>query len=47
MGYVDENVYLYLGDRLNDMVISGGANIYPAEVEAAIDAHLLCTPVPL
>lgn len=39
LGYVDEDGYLYLSDRRNDLIISGGANIYPAEVEAAIDAH--------
>ena len=35
---MDEDGYLYLSDRLTDMILSGGANIYPAEVEAAIDA---------
>ncbi len=39
LGYMDEDGYLYLSDRRNDLIISGGANIYPAEVEAAIDAH--------
>ncbi len=39
LGSVDEEGYLYLSDRRNDLIISGGANIYPAEVEAAIDAH--------
>lgn len=39
LGCVDEEGYLYLSDRRNDLIISGGANIYPAEVEAAIDAH--------
>ncbi|MEQ8860317.1 MAG: AMP-binding protein [Pseudomonadales bacterium] len=38
MGYFDEDGYLYLSDRRTDMILSGGANIYPAEVEAAIDA---------
>jgi len=38
MGSIDEDGYLYLSDRLTDMILSGGANIYPAEVEAAIDA---------
>ena len=38
LGYFDEDGYLYLSDRLTDMILCGGANIYPAEVEAAIDA---------
>jgi len=36
MGYKDEEGYIYLCDRRNDMVISGGVNIYPAEIEAAL-----------
>ncbi|MGL1921761.1 MAG: AMP-binding protein [Hyphomicrobiales bacterium] len=39
LGYVDADGYLYLGDRKKDLIICGGANIYPAEVEAAIDSH--------
>lgn len=39
LGWMDEDGYLYLSDRLSDMVIVGGANIYPAEVEAAIEAY--------
>ncbi|MGI9591904.1 MAG: AMP-binding protein [Myxococcota bacterium] len=39
MGYLDEDGYLYLVDRKTDMIVSGGANVYPAEVEAALDAH--------
>jgi bile acid-coenzyme A ligase len=39
LGYVDEEGYLYLADRRTDLILSGGANIYPAEVEAALDAH--------
>jgi len=39
MGYVDDEGYLYLVDRKTDMIVTGGANVYPAEVEAAIDAH--------
>jgi long-chain acyl-CoA synthetase len=36
MGYLDADGYLYVCDRDSDMVISGGVNIYPAEVEAAL-----------
>ena len=36
MGWLDEDGYLYLSDRDVDMVISGGVNIYPAEIEAAL-----------
>jgi long-chain acyl-CoA synthetase len=36
MGRVDEEGYLYLTDRANDMVISGGVNIYPAETESVL-----------
>jgi bile acid-coenzyme A ligase len=39
MGYLDGDRYLYLVDRKTDMIVTGGANVYPAEVEAAIDAH--------
>jgi len=39
VGRLDADGYLYLGDRLSDMVIRGGANIYPAEIEAALMAH--------
>lgn len=39
LGWMDEDGYLYLSDRLSDMIIVGGANIYPAEVEAAIEAY--------
>lgn len=38
MGSVDEDGFLYLVDRKADMIVTGGANVYPAEVEAAIDA---------
>ena len=38
MGYFDEDGYLFLCDRKRDMVISGGVNIYPAEIEAALHA---------
>ena len=36
IGYLDEDGYLYLNDRRSDMVISGGVNIYPAEIEACL-----------
>jgi bile acid-coenzyme A ligase len=39
MGYLDEEGYLYLTDRRTDMILCGGRNIYPAQIEAAIDAH--------
>jgi len=39
IGRLDAEGYLYLGDRLADMILRGGANIYPAEVEAAASAH--------
>jgi long-chain acyl-CoA synthetase len=36
MGYLDADGYLYVVDRQNDMVIAGGVNIYPAEIEAVL-----------
>lgn len=38
VGYLDEDGFLYINDRKQDMVISGGVNIYPAEIEAALAA---------
>lgn len=38
-GYFAEDGYLYIHDRIKDMIISGGENIYPAEVESAIFGH--------
>ncbi|MCT7658464.1 long-chain-fatty-acid--CoA ligase [Mycobacterium deserti] len=38
-GYRDEHGYVYLYDRVKDMIVSGGENVYPAEVENALMAH--------
>lgn len=39
IGYLDEDGYLFLRDRKSDMIISGGANIYPAEIEGVFLLH--------
>ncbi|MGB1867805.1 MAG: AMP-binding enzyme, partial [Porticoccaceae bacterium] len=38
-GYLDDDGYLYMHDRVKDMIISGGENVYPAEVEDALYSH--------
>ncbi|MBV9564557.1 MAG: fatty acid--CoA ligase [Bradyrhizobium sp.] len=38
-GYMDNDGYIYIHDRIKDMIISGGENIYPAEVESALCDH--------
>ena len=38
-GYLDADGYLYIHDRVKDMIISGGENVYPAEVENRLMAH--------
>ncbi len=39
LGRMDEQGFVYVVDRLKDMIISGGENIYPAEIEAVINTH--------
>jgi len=39
MGWFDQEGYLFLADRRSDMILSGGANIYPAEIEGALNEH--------
>ena len=36
IGYLDEGNFLFISDRISDMVISGGVNIYPAEIEKSL-----------
>jgi acyl-CoA synthetase (AMP-forming)/AMP-acid ligase II len=38
-GYLDADGYLYIHDRIKDMIISGGENIYPAEIESVLMGH--------
>jgi long-chain acyl-CoA synthetase len=39
VGYLDRDGYLFITDRAKDMIISGGVNLYPAEIEAALQQH--------
>jgi long-chain acyl-CoA synthetase len=39
VAYVDDEGYVYICDRIKDMIISGGVNIYPAEIEAVLHGH--------
>ena len=39
VGWFDADGYLYLGDRMSDMIVTGGSNVYPAEVESALQEH--------
>jgi long-chain acyl-CoA synthetase len=38
-GYFDEDGYLFIADRRSDMIVSGGVNVYPVEIEAALSEH--------
>jgi bile acid-coenzyme A ligase len=39
LGWFDAEGYLYLADRRTDMILVGGSNVYPAEIEAALEEH--------
>ena len=39
IGHLDDDGYLYIADRRSDMIITGGANVFPAEVESALVDH--------
>jgi long-chain acyl-CoA synthetase len=45
VGYLDDDGYLWLSDRRIDMIISGGVNIYPAEIEGVLGGHALVADV--
>lgn len=38
-GYIDENGFIFVKDRIKDMIVSGSENVYPAEIEAVLAAH--------
>ncbi|MEX0873471.1 MAG: AMP-binding protein [Actinomycetota bacterium] len=45
VGYLDEDGYLFLSDRKIDMIVSGGVNIYPAEIESVLITHTFVADV--
>jgi bile acid-coenzyme A ligase len=45
LGWLDDDGYLYIADRRTDMIVTGGANVYPAEVESAVLEHPLVADV--
>ena len=45
LGHVDAEGYLYLSDRRADLILSGGVNVYPAEIEAALAGHPLVADI--
>jgi acyl-CoA synthetase (AMP-forming)/AMP-acid ligase II len=38
-GAIDENGFIFIKDRIKDVIVSGGENVYPAEIEAVLAAH--------
>jgi acyl-CoA synthetase (AMP-forming)/AMP-acid ligase II len=38
-GYIDENGFIFVKDRIKDMIVSGSENVYPAEIEAVLGGH--------
>jgi bile acid-coenzyme A ligase len=39
LGWIDDDGFLYMADRRSDMIVTGGVNVFPAEVEAALSEH--------
>ena len=46
IGHVDEDGYLYLTDRATNMIVSGGVNVYPREIEDVLIQHPTCWTSP-